>query len=108
MLSVKEITGAGDLRGAIYDFEFAGDVLPKHVHTEDDNHITIVASGKLRASSHDWEMEASAGQVLLFRPNEPHELMALENNTRIVNIITKHGGKVDDGLQLKAVYAPQN
>lgn len=77
----------GDLRGTMYTFEKAGDVLPKHNHTENDVHITIVARGRLKAYSHDWELEASAGQLLDFRPNEPHELMALEDNTRIFNII---------------------
>lgn len=78
----------------MYDFEHAGDVLPKHVHGEDDVHITIVARGKLKAYSHDWETEAVAGQMLDFRPGEPHELMALEDNTRIFNIIKKHNNGV--------------
>ena len=30
------------------------------------------------------------------RPGEPHELMALEDNTRIFNILKKHGGVVND------------
>ena len=77
----------GDLRGTMYTFEKVGDVLPKHNHTENDANITIVARGRLKAYSHDWELEASAGQLLDFRPNEPHELMALEDNTRIFNII---------------------
>jgi quercetin dioxygenase-like cupin family protein len=86
----------GDIHGAIYDFEFAGDILPKHTHTENDVHITIVTRGKLKAYSHDWEKEAIAGQVIDFRVGEPHELMALEDNTRIVNIIKKHGGILND------------
>lgn len=86
----------GDIRGAIYDFAAAGDILPKHNHTEDTAHITIVARGKLKAYSHDWEKEAVAGQVIDFRAGEPHELMALEDNTRIVNIVKKFGGRVND------------
>lgn len=92
MLSVKPLEGLGDLRGAIYDFEKAGDVLPKHVHTEDNVHITIVARGSLRAYSHDWSVEAKSGQILDFRAGEPHELMALEDNTRIINIQKLMGG----------------
>lgn len=88
--------GLGDIRGAIYDFAAAGDILPKHNHTEDTAHITIVARGKLKAYSHDWEKEAVAGQVIDFRAGEPHELMALEDNTRIVNIVKKFGGRVND------------
>lgn len=108
MLLAKELTGAGELRGVIYDFEVTGDVLSKHVHTEETNHITVVARGKVKVGSHDWELEAIAGQVLIFRPNEPHEFTALEDNTRIVNIITKYNGQVNDGQILGAMYAPQN
>ena len=86
----------GDLRGTMYDFEKAGDILPKHNHEENNVHITIVARGKLKAYSHDWEKEAVAGQLMDFRPNEPHELMALEDNTRIFNIIKKAGGVSND------------
>ena len=67
MLLVKPLENLGDIRGAIYDFEFIGDVLPKHTHTEDDVHITIVTRGKLKAYSHDWEKEAIAAQVIDFR-----------------------------------------
>jgi len=89
---------AGDLSGIIYDFEKVGDVVPKHVHGENDNHITIVTRGKLKASSHDWEIEAVAGQILDFRAGEPHELMALEDNTRILNIPKKFNGLPNDSI----------
>jgi quercetin dioxygenase-like cupin family protein len=87
MLLVKLLENLGSIRGAMYDFEKAGDILPKHNHTEDNVHITIVARGKLKAYSHDWEMEATAGQLLDFPAGQPHELMAMEDNTRIFNII---------------------
>jgi quercetin dioxygenase-like cupin family protein len=87
MLSVKSLENLGSLRGAMYDFEKTGDILPKHNHAENNVHITIVARGKIKAYSHDWELEAVAGQILDFRPGEPHEFMALEDNTRIFNII---------------------
>jgi quercetin dioxygenase-like cupin family protein len=96
MLLVNPLQNLGDIRGAIYDFEKAGDILPKHNHDENTVHITIVARGKVKAYSHDWEMEATAGQLLDFRPGEPHEVMALEDNTRIFNIIKKHGGVSND------------
>lgn len=96
MLLSKRLENLGDLKGTIYDFEKIGDVLPKHNHTEQDVHITIVARGKIKAYSHDWEQEAKAGQILDFRPNEPHEIMALEDNTRIFNIVKKFGGQSND------------
>ena len=87
MLLGKPLENLGALRGIMYDFEKAGDILLKHNHTEDTAHITIVARGKIKAYSHDWELEAVAGQILDFRPGEPHEILALEDNTRIFNII---------------------
>lgn len=99
MLLSKRLENLGDLKGTIYDFEKIGDVLPKHNHTEQDVHITIVARGKIKAYSHDWEQEAKAGQILDFRPGEPHELMALEDNTRIFNIVKKFGGAPNDYQQ---------
>lgn len=86
----------GDISGVIYDFEKAGEVIAKHVHDEKDTHITIVARGKIKAYSHDWEQEGVAGQLLDFRPGEPHEIMALEDGTRIFNIVKKHGGVPND------------
>lgn len=97
--TVTILSGMGDIQGAIYDFAATGDILPKHNHDENTAHITIVARGRLKAYSHDWEIEASAGQVLNFRAGEPHELMALEDGTRIVNIVKKHGGRLDDTEQ---------
>lgn len=96
MLLPKPLIGLGDIRGTIYDFEKSGDILAKHNHDENTVHITIVAKGKIKAYSHDWEMEAESGKVLDFRPNEPHEIMALEDNTRIVNIVKKFGGTSND------------
>lgn len=87
MLLGKPLENLGALRGIMYDFEKAGNILPKHNHTKSDVHITIVARGKIKAYSHDWELEAIAGQILDFRPGEPHEFMALEDNTRIFNIV---------------------
>jgi len=96
MLLVKQLEDLGDLSGSMYDFEKVGDILPKHNHDENSVHITIVARGKIKAYSHDWEMEAVAGQLLNFRPNEPHEIMSLEDNTRIFNIVKKFGGVSND------------
>lgn len=101
MLLVNQLENLGDIRGVMYDFEKAGDILPKHNHDENTVHITIVARGKLKAYSHDWEKEAVAGQLLDFRAGEPHELMALEDNTRIFNIVKKFGGEPNDYQQEK-------
>jgi len=98
MLLAKPLPVLGDLKGTIYDFEVAGDILPKHTHTDDNVHITIVARGSIKAYSHDWEKVATAGQILDFRADEPHEIVSLEDNTRILNIVKKmdgHVGQID-------------
>lgn len=96
MLLGKTLENLGDIVGVMYDFEKAGDILPKHVHDEYSTHITIVARGKIKAYSHDWSQEAIAGQLLDFVAGQPHELMALEDNTRIFNIAKKFGGILND------------
>jgi len=96
MLLANQLENLGDIKGTMYDFEKAGDILPKHVHTEDDVHITIVATGTLKAYSHDWEVVVTAGKMIDFRVGEPHELMALEDNTRIYNILKKYNGIPND------------
>jgi len=88
MLSSKTIK-IGDLLGTMYDFDDVGDILPKHNHNEFDVHITIVARGKIKAYSHDWETEVPLGGLIDFKAGEPHEIMALEPNTRIFNILKK-------------------
>jgi quercetin dioxygenase-like cupin family protein len=96
MLLVKQLENLGDIKGVMYDFEKTGDVLQKHNHDESTAHITIVARGKVKAYSHDWEKEIIAGQLIDFRANEPHELIALEDNTRIFNIVKKFSGVSND------------
>ena len=100
MLLANPLKNLGDINGTIYDFGKMGDILPKHNHEENTVHITIVARGKIKAYSHDWEVEGIAGQILDFRPNEPHEFMALEDNTRIINIVKKFGGQSNDYQQV--------
>ena len=100
MLSAKPLENLGEIQGIIFDFELAGDVLPKHNHDENSVHITIVARGKIKASSHDWEREAIAGQIVDFRAGEPHEILALEDNTRIINIVKKYNGVVNEYIEI--------
>lgn len=100
MLSGRPLPHYDDLTGVMYDFESAGDVLAKHVHSEINNHITIVARGKIKITSDNWEREAVAGQIVDFVAYEPHEFTALEDNTRIININTKLGGVPNDYVKV--------
>lgn len=78
---------AGKLSGTVYTFENAGDTLPMHTHQEGNAHITIVARGSVIARGNEWEHEYWAGAVIDFPPDQSHEFVALEDNSRIVNII---------------------
>ena len=77
----------GNLNISLYDFEVVGDKLPSHVHAEDTSHITIVARGKVKVSGEGWSNIWDVGTVADTKANVAHEFEALENNTRIVNII---------------------
>ena len=95
MLSAKEIQ-LGDLKGTFYYFEKSGAILPEHTHDENSNHITIVTNGKIRAFNDVWSQEAVAGEVLDFQVGQPHAIEALEDNTKIYNILKKFGGTPSD------------
>lgn len=78
---------AGKLVGTVYTFENLGDTLPMHNHIEGSAHITIVARGKIKAHGNEWKAEYSAGAVIDFPTDQSHEFIALEDNSRIVNIV---------------------
>lgn len=102
------LEGMGDLRGTIYDFAKAGDLVVKHNHTQDNVHITIVAKGVIKIYSHDWEVIAPAGKVVDFKPNQPHEFMAMEDDTRIINIVKKLGGASNDYGNQQTIPEPNS
>jgi quercetin dioxygenase-like cupin family protein len=86
MLQTKPLT-YGNLNGSIYDAAEVGDTLLMHSHGEHDVHITIVARGSFKVHGDGWEMVAKAGDVLDWKVGQRHELIALEPNSRFVNII---------------------
>jgi quercetin dioxygenase-like cupin family protein len=77
----------GNVSGTIYDFPEAGDVLPMHVHEEVGNHISIVAKGAFRSHGEGWELMLFAGNVVDWPAGQAHEFVALEPESRLVNII---------------------
>ena len=86
MLQSKPIT-YGKLNGAIYDAVDAGDILEMHTHGEEDVHITIIARGSFRVHGNGWEMIAKSGDVLDWEPGQDHEFIALEPDSRFINIM---------------------
>jgi len=87
MSLLSTLLSAGKLGGVVYTFEQVGDVLPMHTHDEMTAHITIVARGRVKAHGNGWSAEYGAGSVIDFPANQSHEFIALEENSRIVNII---------------------
>jgi quercetin dioxygenase-like cupin family protein len=77
----------GRLFLSVYDFPEAGDVLPRHTHTQDTAHITIVSKGKVRVTSGAWTQDIECGKVLDLPANQEHEFIAVEPNSQIVNIV---------------------
>jgi len=82
----KPYVDAG-LRGMIYTLAATGDGLERHTHTEADVHITVVMQGSIRASGDGWQEQGGAGLVLSFAAGEPHEIVALEPDTKILQLV---------------------
>ena len=70
----------------VYDFPEVGDVLPMHTHTAADVHISIVAKGSFMAHGDGWERTLVCGNVVDWPAHYPHEFVALEAGSRLVNI----------------------
>jgi len=77
----------GKIAGAVYDAEFANDVLPMHSHDDKTIHITIVSRGSFKVRGSGWEIVSKAGDIIDWLPGQSHEFIALEPNSRFVNII---------------------
>jgi quercetin dioxygenase-like cupin family protein len=77
---------AGKLTGVVYLFEKANDILERHFHEAGAGHITVVSSGSVRIIGDGWEKELKIGNVMDLPDHESHEIIALEDNTKIVNI----------------------
>lgn len=81
----------GRLQGTRYDFKEAGDMLPRHSHSVDNAHVVIVQLGSCVVREFDGndviEYVLEAGQTLDSAAPVEHEIEALEDNTRILNLI---------------------
>jgi quercetin dioxygenase-like cupin family protein len=60
-------------------FLCAGAVMPGHLHTH--NHLTLLASGKLRVTVNNKTSEFSAPHMIFIHKDHEHLLEALEENT---------------------------
>jgi hypothetical protein len=91
MLLSRPMIVDGDVWGAIYTLEKAGDVFGEHVHTGADNHITALLFGSIRCTGHPkYEgavLQAKAGGTIVnWTAGEPHGFVALTDGATIMNI----------------------
>jgi quercetin dioxygenase-like cupin family protein len=77
----------GSLQGSLYSFEEVGDKLPMHTHAEDSVHITFIMDGSFQVIGSTWEMTAKPGHFIDWQAGQAHELIALEPNSRFLNIV---------------------
>lgn len=64
-----------------------GEILPMHTHPPHGAHLTIVLSGSIRAYGPNFSETLYKGNFYDFADDQQtHEFVALEDNTRIVNI----------------------
>ena len=77
----------GKLRGTLFNFQEIGDKLPMHNHDEINVHVTFIMDGSFRVHGAGWEIIAKAGNFLDWKPGQAHEFVALEPNSRFLNIV---------------------
>ena len=81
----------GKLIGTRYHFNKAGDVLPRHQHGPGNVHVVIVQLGSCVVREFEGgevlEYVVAAGETLDSDAPVDHEIEALEDNTRILNLI---------------------
>jgi quercetin dioxygenase-like cupin family protein len=86
MMTITPIS-FGNLTGRMYDVPEVDDTLPMHTHGEVGNHISIVSKGSFKAHGDGWEMVIKVGNVVDWPANQAHEFIALEADSRLVNIV---------------------
>jgi len=84
---VSRAISFGKLNCTIYDAAEVGDILPMHTHDEASVHITIIARGSFKVRGDGWEMIAKEGDVLDWKVGQNHELIALQPNSKFINIL---------------------
>jgi quercetin dioxygenase-like cupin family protein len=71
-------------------FAKAGDIEPGHTHQFD--HLTLLASGRLRVFTGDAEKIFTAPQMIYIKKDIRHELTALDDNTVVFCIHALRSG----------------
>jgi quercetin dioxygenase-like cupin family protein len=74
------------LWGSTGVLEKIGDVFHEHVHTDADNHITVLSQGTVRLLGKYAGKQVSAPRVLIWTAGEPHGWIAETDGVWWVNI----------------------
>jgi len=81
---------ANKLVGVVYEYKLKGDVLASHFHPAGDGHVTFVLKGAVEIKggnlSKPWVKTGVAGAFFDLPDSQFHEIIALEDDTRILNI----------------------
>jgi hypothetical protein len=85
MSTHTQLVHIGPVSGFLYLFDKAGEGLGLHVHDHTDAHNVYVLYGSVRVYGEIPTMELSAGMELPLEWDKPHEILALEDNTMLLN-----------------------
>ena len=90
----------------LVEFPKKGNVLELHEHDKNNYHNTVVISGKVACygiDSEDWYVELCSGEYINFTDKQQHhEIKALEDNTKILNIYKEpqpHWKQIDHWME---------
>jgi len=87
MTTYRRIEQYGPVIAIRFRFEKAAGRLPMHTHEADQQHITIVTRGSAHLFGDGWSKTATIGETVEFHGEEnTHEIVALEDDTEILNI----------------------
>lgn len=85
MLIEKNLSFA-KLNIIVYDFENTGDELETHSHKESGTHISTCSRGSVLVTTDEWSKTLVSGDIIEFFADQNHSIVALEDNSRILNI----------------------
>lgn len=89
--AITTLYAVRDLKGAYYDFPNKDDIVSGHYHLQGEGHITIILAGcvAIRSMNLDpaWEKVGNAGDVFDVPDEQWHEIVALADNSKILNLI---------------------
>lgn len=77
----------GSRLAVLYRFDVPGDGLPEHMHGPDMTHDVSCTRGRVMVYGPglEWVMPLKLGERAVFDSTSPHEIMALEPKSSVVN-----------------------